>query len=295
MNIKNTAVLIVLSIIFDLNSKESEKWVEEKVEQVHMGNFALPVSQQPGPLFSFGQNLVDKGNVLAFAYANKLKGHQKNFVEVIPSILYGVTDRLSLLVELPIAAKFKQEQFKSHGISDLIVQLEGVVYAHEATYLVDEITFVGNMSLPTGSFSKQPSTGLGSPSFFLGFTLSRSKPDWYYFTSWAGLITTVHKQYKLGNALLYQFGIGRNIAYKTDGWILNWLVEINGIYRQHDKIGNVTVCNSGGNILLVGPSLFFSTQRFLMQGGVLAVAQEHSFGVQLKDNYLAAAYIGWKF
>lgn len=287
---------VILSfLIIPIIAKESEKWVTPHIEQVHVGNFSLPTSQQPGPLLSFGQNIVDKGNVLAFVYPDKLKGKRKKFFEIIPSILYGITDKLSLFVEIPVAVKFQQEQFKSHGIEDVIVQLEGIVYVTETATTVNEITAVGNISLPTGSFFKQPPTGFGSPTFFLGTTLSRSKPDWYYFCSLGGIITTMYKQHKTGNLFLYQFGVGRNIAYKTDGWILNWLVELDGIYAQHSKTNNIIDRNSGGNSIVLGPSLFFSTRRFLMQGGISAFIEQHQFGIQLKNDYLAAAYVGWKF
>jgi hypothetical protein len=276
-------------------SKESEKWVDNKVEIVKIGNFALPLSQQPAPLFSFGQNLVDKGDLLAFGYVSQVKGPQINFTDAVPSILYGLTEKMSLFVELPIAVKFKHQAEKSHGVSDLVVQLEQVIYAKETPVSVNEITIVGNMSLPTGSAKKQPPTGFGSPTFFLGFTLGRSKPDWYYFASLGGIITTFHKGTKFGNAFLYQGGIGRNIAYKTDGWILNWMVEVDGVYHQRDRVCDVKICDSGGNTVLVGPSIFFSTRRFEMDGGIAAVVSQHLFGAQLKEHFVAAFYAGWKF
>ena len=286
--------LIALLPVFTI-AKMSEKWTEEKIETVHEGNFALPLSQQPAPLFSFGQNLVDKGDLLAFIYPSKLKGPQSDFVEVVPSILYGLTNRMSLFIELPIAVKFKHEDTKSRGVSDLIVQLEQIMYAKETKTSVNEVTVVGHMTFPTGSASKEPATGFGSPTFFLGATLSRTTTEWYYFTSLGGQITTIHKHNKPGNAFLYQFGVGRNIAYKKDGWILNWMVEVNGIYRQRNIVCNLIDCNSGGNTLIIGPSIFFSTRRFEMDGGIAAVASQHLFGCQTKEHYVAAFYAGWKF
>jgi hypothetical protein len=289
------AMLIITSAGL-ITAKDDPRWVKEEIKQVKLGNFALPVSQQPAPLFSFGQNIVDKGDLIAYVYPVQLKGHKESFIEVVPSLLCGITDKLSLFIELPIAIKFKVEDQISRGLSDLTVQLEGVVYAQETETSVNEITAVGNMTFPTGSALKQPSTGFGSPTFFLGVTLSHSQLDWYYFASLGGQITTYNKQgIKPGNIFFYQGGFGRNIAYKTDGWILNWLVEVNGLYGQRNRICNVTDGNSGGNTLLVGPSLFFATQHFSIDAGIFAVAAQHLFGIQLKENYLAAAFVGWKF
>ena len=82
---------------------------------------------------------------------------------------------------------------------------------------------------------------------------------------------------------------------QTGGWILNWMIEVDGAYRQRSSVCNVIDCNSGGNTIIVGPSPFFSTQRFEMDGGIAAVAHEHLFGVQSKTHFVAAFYAGWKF
>jgi hypothetical protein len=275
--------ILIIFLAFSVTAKESENWTDHKVKIVHEGNFALPLSQQPAPLFSFGQNLVDKNDFLVFVYPSQIKGPQNNFVEVVPSLLYGLTDTLSLFIELPIATKITYQNEKSHGLGDLIVQLEQVVYAAETPRSVNEITAVGHITFPTGSASKEPPTGLGSPSFFLGVTLSRTKPDWYYFCSFGGEITTFHKRTKFGNTFLYQFGVGRNIAYKSDKWILNWMVELDGIYKQRD------------NTVFMGPSIFFSTQHFEIDGGVSAVIAQHLFGEQQRERFFMGMYAGWKF
>jgi len=288
-------IVLVMTSLSSVVAKENENWFVDKIEQPHIGNFALPISQQAGPLFSFGQNMPGKGVLQAVAFGNQLKGTRQSFSEFVPSVLYGITDRISIFIELPVAVKFKQKQFVSRGLSDLIIQLEGVTYIHETTKMVNEITFVGNMSFPTGSFTKNPPTGTGSPRFFLGFTASHSEKAWYYFTSLGGIITTFHKNTKIGNQFLYQFGLGRNIAYKTDAWILNWLIELEGIFGQRSEAAGIIDRNSGGNTLLLGPSLWFSTQRFIIQGGILAVVSDRPFGIQVKNQYLAAAYVGWTF
>lgn len=271
------------------------KWVDEGVTTLKNGNFSLPTSQQPVPLISFGQNIVDKGDLVAYAYGNWLNGTQQSFAEITPSILYGINDKFSLFVELPIAVSFKSEQSKSRGVQDLVIQLEGVVYAPETASAVNEITVLANIGLPTGSATEEPLTGLGSSSFFLGFTASHTDRDWYYFMSLGGLLKFSHQGVKFGNEFLYEFGLSKNISYRANKWILNWMIELNGFYTQHDKISGITDRNSGGNVIILGPSLFFSTQRLIVQGGISGVISEHLFGIQPKDKYLVAAYAGWKF
>ena len=268
--------------------------IAQEQVQVHVGNFALPASQQPGPLVGFGQNIIDKGDFQVFLYLDQLKGKHKNFSEAAPSILYGITDKFSLFVEQSVATTFQYGPFKSHGIEDLIAQLEGAIYERDALYSLAQVTLVGNIGFPTGSATKEPPTGFGAVSFFLGFTANYMKTDWYCFTAMAGVIPTSHHQTKFGKEFWYQFGLSKNIAYKADGWILNWMVELDGIYRQRNKFRGVVDLNSGGNFVLLGPSLWFSTRHFILQGGISAVISEHLFGVQFKDKYFAAFNIGWK-
>jgi hypothetical protein len=268
--------------------------IAQEQVQVHVGNFALPASQQPGPLVGFGQNIIDKGDFQIFLYLDQLKGKQKNFSEASPSILYGITDKLSLFVEQSVATRFQYGSFKSHGIEDLIAQLEGAIYERDALYSLAQVTLVGNIGFPTGSATKAPPTGFGAMSFFLGFTANYMKTDWYCFTAMAGVIPTSHHQTKFGKEFWYQFGLSKNIAYKADGWILNWMVELDGIYRQRNTMQGIIDYSSGGNVVLLGPSIWFSTQHFIVQGGVSAVISEHLFGAQLKDKYFAAIDVGWK-
>jgi len=108
-------------------------------------------------------------------------------------------------------------------------------------------------------------------------------------------MTTTHHHTKIGNTFLYQFGLGKNIAYKTGHWLVNWMVELDGVCKQRDKICGVVNCDSGGNSVYLGPSIFFSTQRFEMDIGIQAAVAQHLFGNQQRDRYFAEAYFGWKF
>ncbi|HEX4069308.1 MAG TPA: hypothetical protein VHX42_04375 [Candidatus Babeliales bacterium] len=301
----NKFYLIFLCFIsFSLVAKKNEKeytsffWYasdKDPIKQLHIGNFALPSSQQPGPLVGFGQNIIDKGDLQIFLYGDQLKGKQRSFNEVAPSILYAITDYLSLFVEQSVAVKFREDLFTSHGIEDLIAQVEGTFYERDTLHTQSQITLVGNIGFPTGSALKIPPTGFGAVSFFLGFTAFCMKTDWYYFTAMAGVFPTSHKTTQFGKQFLYQFGLSKNIAYKADGWILNWMVELDGFYSQRNKILGCMDLNSGGNFILLGPSLWFSTQRFILQGGISAVIFDHSFKNQFKNSYFAAVDVGWKF
>ena len=73
-----------------------------------IGNFILPSSQIPGPLLSFGQNIIDKNETIIYLSADDFQGADRQSIDAVPSILYGITDRLSIYLVTPVAVNYKQ-------------------------------------------------------------------------------------------------------------------------------------------------------------------------------------------
>ncbi len=282
----------LLIIPFSIFSKEAE---EEKISPIKVGNFSLPSSQQPGPFIGFGQNVVEKNDLIVYSYFDVLKGKKRKFSEVAPSFVYGITDKSSIFVEQSVALKFQDDGECSKGIEDLLIQAEGVVFDKSSKTSSDVVTIVGNVTVALGSIIKPIPTGFGSSSFFIGFTASHTDPKWYYFTSVGAIVTTDHLTSKYGSQFLYQFGLSRNICYKTDKYIFNWMVELDGIIRKRNKILGVVDCDSGGHWLFLGPSIYFSTKHLVFQAGISWPIFQNLNGNRFKDKYFAAIDIGWKF
>jgi hypothetical protein len=257
-----------------------------------IGNFALPASQQPGPMLGFGQNILLKNQVQIFLFADDYAGVNQHSIELIPSILYGITDNLSLFLNAPYAVSNQQGSNKSAGFEDAFAQLEYAFYNGSNTRFTDQATVVANITAPTGSISKNPNTGVGSPSFFLGTTWSRTYVDWFYFASPGATLTTAKNGTKFGNSYLYQGGFGRNIA-NINGWLLAWMLEGDGTYTQKTRFRGSVNPNSGGNVFYLTPSFWASTKRLLFQlGAGWAVAQSLN-GSQPRNTYVLAANLGW--
>lgn len=289
---KKLFFLFFLSLLFKHSLNRAS--TENKHKFIKKGNLALPITQEPGPLFRFGQNIIDKGNLMGFVFIDSFRGRKKNFIDTVPAILYGITDSSSIFVVVPFA-NYRLNANCSSGIEDIFVQGEYAFYNKETTTYGLQSTIVANVTLPTGSTKKNPTTGFGSASFLLGGTVSYTSINWYLYTQPAITITTKHCGTKFGNTILYQWGIGRNFAYNTDNWLFAGILEFDGTYSRRNLIGNVIDCNSGGNIIYAAPSLFFSTKRLILQFGVGFPIVQHLFGTQIKNRYFIAANIGWTF
>ncbi|HEX2977653.1 MAG TPA: hypothetical protein VHO47_00820 [Candidatus Babeliales bacterium] len=268
-----------------------------KIEEVHQlphGNYALPTSQQPGPLFSFGQNIVDKKDVQAYLFVDYFRGKNICIDQYTPSIFYGISDNSTILLALPAFSKLKNGLQQATGAGDFFAQIEYAYYKRDSLYDGSQSTIVASLTFPTGSIKKQPPTGLGATSFFLGATASYMDFDWYYFASLGATLPTSPSPFK--NIYFYQLGVSRNIYYKTNQWILNALLEIDGIYTDHQLgVNGATAKNSGGHTLFIGPSIWFSTQRLIIQAGFSFPLAQVLFGDQNKIDFQFSVNIGWKF
>lgn len=276
--------------------KDTSKADEEKIEEEppKVGNFTLPTSQQPAALFGFGGNIIDKGEVQLYFFADEFVGRRKLIIDLIPSVLFGITDDWSIFFNFPFTPIFKDGCHRSSGLEDFFIQLEYAFYNKKTYNYVDQATLVANITAPTGSARKNPPTGLGSPSLFLGGTYYRVWVDWFVFTSDGAILTTSENRTKFGDQFLYQFGLGRNILSSPD-MIYAWMVEVDGQYSKKNRISGQIDPNSGGNFIYVTPSLWISSKEMLLQFGVSFPITQNLFGKQNKIDYAFNLNFAWSF
>lgn len=284
-------IVFALLFVFALTSVKGES-KEENPPKV--GNFALTSSQQPGPFMSFGQRVIEKGQKQFFLFSDAFIGPRVHTIEAQPGFLYQTTDRLSIFLNLPFAINFKNEEARSSGIEDVFAQFEYAYYLNTTKDFNDQATIIANIGFPSGSLQKNPSTGYGSTSYFLGTTYTRTYIDWILFTSYGALMTS-NKADKIGNFYVYQFGLGRNICYLESQYIFNWLLELDGTYYEKNKINRVTDLDSGGNVVYLTPSLWFSNKHLIFQIGVGFPVIQKLNGFQNKYSYVIATNVGWTF
>lgn len=289
---KQIFIYLLPFLFASLNGEEDKE--SKKEEPPKIGNFSLPNSQQPSGLFAFGGNIIDKGETQLFFFADDFEGRNKRTIELIPNMVYGITDQWSILFAVPYTPLLQEGEDKSRGIQDPFVQLEYAFYNKSTKGYTDQATILGNVTFPTGSTHKNPPTGFGSPSFFLGATYYRMMVDWFMFTCQGITLTTAYHQTKFGNQFLYQFGIGRSFP-SPKGWIYAWMVELDGQFNRRNRIDGVIDPNSGGNAIYVTPSLWISSKELLFQFGVSFPINQSYFGHQRKFDYVLNLNIAWSF
>lgn len=257
------------------------------------GNFILPYTQQPGALYGFGQNILAKNELQVSILGDNFVGVGNHFVDVYPILIYGITDNLSVLLTMPVASSYKEGGNHSSGVEDTFLQFEYNFFNKSTSTYSDSATVVVNMSYPTGSAQKQPQTGFGSSTYFLGFTWDRTYVDWFLFTGYGAVFTTQRDGIKLGNEYLYQYGFGRNITNINNKWILAWMVEVDGQYTEKSKSNGMTDPDTGGNFIYVTPSLWLSSKNLIFQLGAGWPITQNLLGNQSSNKYLLIGNITW--
>jgi hypothetical protein len=70
------------------------------------------------------------------------------------------------------------------------------------------------------------------------------------------------------------------------------MIEFDGTYSERDKIHGITDPNSGGNVLLVTPSIWLSTDQWFVQLGVSVPVVQQLNGQQQKLWFIIDYNIG---
>ncbi len=262
-------------------------------EPPEIGNFSLPASQQVGPFYSFGDLIVDKGQIQFLLYVQDLRGKNSSYIDFYPAFIYGASDNLALSLTVPVAS-YKEGNDASSGLEDLYCQVEYAFYTASTKTHADQATVVAYASVPTGSVDKDPMTGFGNPGYFLGMTLNRMTVNWFAFMNYGALFNPTWKSLQIGDQYYYQYGLSRVIS-TWKGWLFSWLLELDGTYTKQNRVNGVMDPDSGGHEVLLIPSLWISSEKIIIQFGAGYPVYQNFNGNQPTSRYLIAVDFLWTF
>ncbi len=226
--------------------------------------------QGPGPIFSLGHNIFPKNQLVVEEelFFVKIKPNNNSLLINFNNIYYGITNRLSILVTIPVILKeIKIPHKHSRGLGNLIAQAEYAFYEKKEVDALFQWTVLGNVVIPTTRIVANTDViTTRAPSFFCGITTNNLSSVWYTYSDIGVFFTTKRHQFKLGNQLWYGLGGGRKL-YTHNKLTLTGLIEMSGIYERPDKIGKKTDLKTGGNRLYLGPTLRIYYGSLVLIGG----------------------------
>lgn len=284
---------LMLAIFINIYVKD----IDDNQITLKKGNFALASSQQPGPLFSFGQNIIDKNDLQLYLYSDYIKSKSGSLTNiknsnVMPGLLYGIRNDLAIFFNIPISIILNSNLKSTQAGGS--VQIEYAYFTKSKLKSAYQATILAAISGPNGSMIKQISSNRNSSTMFLGGTFNYMSLEWYLFSSLGELFSIKNKsKTKLGDNFLYQAGIGKNL-YHSSNYIYLFLAEVLGSKFKPNFTNGKLDSNSGGNIIFIAPSIWISSEKTILQLGC-AIPIYQSLNGSQRYSYQIAVDLGWKF
>jgi len=258
------------------------------------GNFSLRGSQQPGPFFSFGQNVIDAEALQVYLNPFFFKLEGEDLSQAALSIRYGVTDKVGFFATFPYNVD-SVRPYHSSGYGDTSLQGEYAFDAQSDQSHTEQGTIVLGTTIPTGSVRARPALGYGTPTYFAGVTYNQVYTHALWFVSPGLLYIQPHDKLTLGKQYFYQGGIGAVFVSKAQSYIFSGLLELDGQFNERNKQKGHWIGNSGGNLIYLTPSLWYSTNKLILQIGISIPVVQSWNGVQPYVDYFTMANIAWTF
>jgi hypothetical protein len=279
--------LILLSVYLFSKVAYARVDVDSNDEPPNTGAFALPESQQPGPLISFGQILIGKNAVQLGLGGTETYFPGETLNNTPFSLDYGFTEDTALF--------FSYARSFNRPTSPLntSLTLEHSIYYSGTNKYEEEATIVGELLLPLHDGKNEQllieDSALG---YFLGATYVWMSVDWYWFAS-PGVTAYRYNPNHVqpGTDFSYQAGLGHNIKSVSDKYIWFGLLELDGDYITKERGFVEDAYNTGGNVIMLTPSFYFSTPHTILQLGVSVPVVQNLNGDQLKSHYAIVAAI----
>ncbi|OGV27344.1 MAG: hypothetical protein A3F18_04775 [Legionellales bacterium RIFCSPHIGHO2_12_FULL_37_14] len=274
-------------------------FAEEEEDPTPVGNFALPASQQPGPFYSFGSNIIDKGQWQITGTPNIFKSTGERFVEFDTSILYGLSERSSLLFTLPSTIKYSNAATDDsyNGLGDVGLQGEYTLVDHSTKVSAAQISVIAALSVPSG----KDRVSYNGTTYFLAGTANYMSPSWLQYVSPGMVIFGGDLSTRPGMLYYLDIGMGRNLYSEPGQYISLFLLEVNGQLNSPNPYIDATIpTRASGSVLQDGyfiyltPSLFISTRSLAFQiGASFPVSQSWTNAIDQSVDYTASFNVTW--
>lgn len=248
------------------------------------------------PVFSLGPETIYQGGVgleTEFEYESG-DDHHSAFINY--EILYGLTKKVSLTLEIPQVLDVAEAGDSDLGIGDLQLRVKYQFYKRDFLGGQDKVAAIVGIKLPTGDDDSSPRLGTGSTDYLLGLSYGHESRSWYWFATLRYLLRGDGGRFDLGDRFLYDAAIGYR-PWKREylQWDFVGLLEMSGQHDSRGDFGGARVKNSGGDTVWLGPTGLLSYRNLMFKGGVQFPVYQDLNGSQKEDRYRAVFAIEYHF
>jgi len=232
------------------------------------GLLLASVASAHEPVFGVGPETIYQGGVGVEVGTDFESGEGEQTYGLAYELIYGVTSRIALTLDVPQYLRREGEGRSEAGIGDLVLRGKWRFWTRDRLRSSDKASLILGLKLPTGRHGSLPALGSGSTDPLFGLSLSHESRTWYGFGTFRYLLRTRHDGIELGDRILYDLAAGfrpwRRGYLETD---VVFLLEYNGITTLRDRAGGSSL-PTGGNLGWLGPTALVSHRNWMAKFGV---------------------------
>jgi len=244
----------------------------------------------PGPLFSFGQNIMREKSFMIDSYFEVQEGLEYVYSEWDPMLMYGVTEKTTLTVIFPIISE-RINRLSSTGAGNITLNFEHALYNHFEKDSNHQWTILASLLLPTAKKTHLAAINVNlaqpSTSFFIGTTAHHISAQWYVYAAVGALFGFPSNNTKYGTAILYDFGLSFPLRDRENSY-LSIIFEANGRFRSSDVVDGIIDGLSGNNRIWIGPVFHWVYSEWTLQCGFQFPISQRFFVPQATPSYRIA-------
>jgi len=258
------------------------------------GMFRPDLTLAHEPVFSLGPETIYKGGVGIEAEAEFDKADGKRGTEFDYEILYGVTENISVTLEIPHLIEGRERNKTSNGLKDIVLRGKYQLLKRDALGVQDKAALIYGLKFPTGSEDKVPQTGSGSWDHLFGLSVAHESTTLYGFLTGRYLLKTQSGAREKGDQVLIDVAVGfRPWLRPYKSWDLVILWENSYIFSAKTERDDMKIPDSGGHEILTGPTILWSIRNLMIKGGIQFPLWQDLHGNQQERDFraqLAAEY-----
>jgi len=248
----------------------------------------------PGPIFSFGQNVLSAQKFLQRASGFYVEADNGQFLGWSFSSIYGITDNLTVLVAPLWIPVNKFDGISNTGLGFISFQGEYAFYNHHTPVSHHQMTIVAAVRAPPTTTPFVTFWTPKSPAYFLGLTQSHRSKHWYAYSSFGGHLTTTYKGQKPGNRFVFDIGCGPTFLDKDDTF-LSLIAECSSFYQTENQPVLVSNVDSCPHFIFFGTTLYFAHDHFFMYVGYQYPIVQTCSDPGDRINYRFSISLSWLF
>ena len=247
------------------------------------------------PLFTFGHSILNKKQIAVSEEVLFAKTEPYPTVLSLFQLFYGITDSVTIYANIPAIGQKSVTSNKSNALGDCYCNVNAQLYKDKTDTYSYRIIGIGGVRFPTstGLFGETIYT-YNTTSFFLGLTYDALTFDWLLYSDFGALLFTKRGPIQFGHLINVNSGAGRSFCINEN--YLSFFLELSNFYFLPNRINSITDLTTGGNILLIGPTIRFAHKNgFLIQSGI-----QINIGESLRSRldtikYIAGGFIAYTF